>query len=53
LGEADLNLSSYSEGGDFKFMKLPLRKCADEDAYIEIGIRGLENTNNKSARSSG
>ena len=39
LGEADLNLSDYLEN-EYKILKLPLRKCGDPDAYIEIGLRG-------------
>jgi hypothetical protein len=39
LGEADLNLSDYTEN-DYKVMKIPLRKCADPDAYIEVALRG-------------
>jgi len=41
LGEADLNLSEYQEG-EFKIFKLPLKKCVDEDAYIEVGLRATE-----------
>lgn len=41
LGEADLNLSDYQEN-EYKYLKLPLRKCHDSDAYIEVGIRGTE-----------
>jgi hypothetical protein len=39
LGEADLNLSLYSEN-EFKILKLPLKGCSDSDAYIEVGIKG-------------
>lgn len=38
LGEADLNLCEYSET-DFKIVKLPLKKCLDEEAWIEVGLR--------------
>lgn len=38
LGEADLNLSEYFED-EFKVFKLPLKKCFDTDAYIEVGLR--------------
>jgi hypothetical protein len=38
LGEADLNLSDYSEG-DYKVIKLTLEKCMDPNAYIEVGLR--------------
>jgi hypothetical protein len=38
LGEADLNLSDYSET-EFKVFKIPLKKCLDETAYIEVGLR--------------
>jgi len=39
LGEADLNLSDYTEN-EYKTMKIPLRKCTDPDAYIEVALRG-------------
>jgi hypothetical protein len=39
LGEADLNLSEYQEN-EFKLIKLPLKNCADPEAYIEVGLRG-------------
>lgn len=48
LGDSDLNLCSYTENGDFKYMKLPLRHCQDDEAYIEIGIKGVENDDNTS-----
>jgi hypothetical protein len=38
LGEADLNLCDYSET-DFKIFRIPLKKCLDEEAYIEVGLR--------------
>lgn len=38
LGEADLNLRDYSEN-EFKILKLPLKKCNHEDAYVEVGLR--------------
>lgn len=41
LGEADLNLSEYEEGV-FKVFKLSLKKCKDDDAYIEVGLRATE-----------
>lgn len=37
-GEADLNLSEYSED-EFKIIKLMLKKCEDPNAYIEVGLR--------------
>lgn len=40
LGEADLNLRDYSEK-EFKIIKLPLKKCIDEEAFMEIGLRAL------------
>lgn len=40
LGEVDLNLSLYSEG-EPKYYKLPLRKCVDPEAYLEVTILGL------------
>jgi len=50
LGEADLNLSEYSEG-EFKIMKLPLKNCSDTDAFIEIGIKGSQAKEKKEAPS--
>ena len=38
MGEADLNLSEYSEE-ESKIFKLPLIKCFDPEAYIEVGLR--------------
>jgi hypothetical protein len=51
LGEADLNLSDYSET-EFKIFKLPLKKCLDEDAYIEVGLRATQSKEklNRSSR---
>ena len=40
LGEADLNLSNYTEN-EFKIIKLPLKNCSDPDGFIEIGLRGV------------
>ena len=47
LGEADLNLSEYSEGED-KILKLPLRKCFDSEAYIEVSIKATPARDTKS-----
>ncbi|CDW77592.1 UNKNOWN [Stylonychia lemnae] len=41
LGEADLNLCDYGEN-DYRNLKLPLRKCDDSAAYIEVAIRGTQ-----------
>lgn len=38
LGEAELNLSDYAEN-QYKSFKLPLKNCADSEAYIEVGLR--------------
>lgn len=38
LGEADLNLSEYAEH-EFKIFKLPLKNCADPEAFIEVGLK--------------
>ncbi len=38
LGEADLNLSDYSEN-EFKIFKINLKNCADPEGYIEVGLR--------------
>ncbi len=34
-----MNLSDYTEN-DYKVMKIPLKKCADPDAFIEVALRG-------------
>lgn len=41
LGEADLNLSDYLEN-EYKTFKLPLKNCADADAFIEVGLRATQ-----------
>jgi hypothetical protein len=41
LGEANLDLSLYGED-EVKILKLPLLKCADPDAYIEVGMKAYE-----------
>ena len=51
LGEADLNLRDYSES-EFKIHKLTLKKCVDDDAIIEVGLRASP-AKQKSARNSG
>lgn len=38
MGEANLNLSEYSEE-ESKIFKIPLRKCFDPEAYIEVGLK--------------
>jgi len=48
LGEADLNLSEYYED-EFKTFKLLLKKCADPDAYIEVGLRATPSKEKSSA----
>lgn len=50
LGEAELNLSDYSEG-EFKVLRLPLRNCADPDAVIEVGLKGSQAKERKEAPS--
>lgn len=42
LGEADLNLAECSFTNEFKYLKLNLLKCKDENAYIEVGMKGTE-----------
>ncbi len=49
LGEADLNLAEYHED-EFKYMKLPLRKCDDTEAFIEVGIRATPAPNKDMAQ---
>jgi hypothetical protein len=49
LGEADLNLSDYSES-EFKIFKIPLKKCLDESAYIEVGLRATPAKDKTSSR---
>jgi len=44
LGEAELNLSDYILG-EYKSFKLPLNKCMDESAVIEVAIRANEGVN--------
>lgn len=41
LGEAQLNLSDYLID-EFKIIRLPLQKCVDDEAYIEIGLKAVE-----------
>ena len=41
LGEADLNLCDYSEG-EFRYVKLPLKGCADSEAYVEVGLKATQ-----------
>lgn len=41
MGEANLNLSEYEED-EWKTFKLPLNKCDDPNAYIEIGMKAFE-----------
>ena len=33
---------------EFKIMKLPLKKCSDEEAYIEVGLKGSPSKESKS-----
>jgi hypothetical protein len=49
LGEANLDLSLYQEG-EVKIFKLPLNKCNDPDAYIEVGMKAFEADDKNSAR---
>lgn len=39
LGECELNLRNYNEG-EFRILKLHLKKCIDEEAYMEVGLKG-------------
>lgn len=41
LGEAELNLSDYTEN-EYKIFKLPLTKCSDDEAFIEVGLRATQ-----------
>ena len=41
LGKAELDLSLYGED-TFNIQKLPLKDCAYEDAYIEVGLKGVQ-----------
>jgi len=52
LAEADLDLSSFPEDGQFKYRKLPLKRCEDPDGYLEVGIQGKEDNRNLSQKSS-
>ena len=38
LGETELNLREYNEK-EFKILKLHLKKCIDDDAFMEVGLR--------------
>ena len=49
LGEANLDLSLYVEN-ESKIIKLPLLKCADPDAYIEVGMKAFESGDKAKAR---
>ncbi len=49
LGEANLDLSLYGEN-ESKIIKLPLNKCADPDAYIEVGMKAFEADDKSKAR---
>jgi N-terminal C2 in EEIG1 and EHBP1 proteins len=41
LGEAELNLSDYVENEE-KLFKIPLSKCEDPDAFIEVGMKAYD-----------
>jgi len=49
LGEADLDLSLYHED-EVVTLKLSLRKCADPDAFIEVGMKAYDAEDKSSAR---
>ena len=38
LGEAELNLSDYIMG-EYKSFRIPLTKCVDDEAFIEVALR--------------
>lgn len=50
LGEADLNLCEFGDK-DFKSLKLKLKNCQDENAFIEVALRGkpVEEANMRSS----
>ncbi len=47
IGEADLNLSEYTEN-EYKILKIPMKNCADPDAFIEVGLKGSQAKEKKS-----
>ena len=48
MGEADLNLAESSLDHEFKYLKLKLKKCNDDDAFIEVGMKAAEASLEKS-----
>jgi hypothetical protein len=53
LGEADLNLAETSMDHDFKYLKLTLKKCQDENAFIEVGMKAADAANDLQKSRSG
>jgi len=41
IGKAELDLSSYGHDS-FNELKLPLKECKYENAFIQIGLKGVE-----------
>ena len=50
LGETEVNLRDYSED-HFKIIRLHLKKCIDNEAFIEVGLKASV-SKNKSNRNS-
>eukprot|EP00349_Pseudokeronopsis_sp_Brazil_P001997 CAMPEP_0202961204 /NCGR_PEP_ID=MMETSP1396-20130829/5262_1 /ASSEMBLY_ACC=CAM_ASM_000872 /TAXON_ID= /ORGANISM="Pseudokeronopsis sp., Strain Brazil" /LENGTH=63 /DNA_ID=CAMNT_0049680861 /DNA_START=249 /DNA_END=440 /DNA_ORIENTATION=+ len=48
LAEADLDLCKFPEDGQFKYWKLPLKRCDDPDGFIEVGLMGRDDDRNAS-----
>ena len=49
MGEAELDLSDYVEN-EVKLFKIPLTKCDDPDAFIEIGMKAYDVEQKESTR---
>ena len=41
LGTADLDLSQFNDG-DYRMHQIPLENCQYENAFIEVGLKGVE-----------
>ena len=40
LGKCELNLSLYGDG-EFNILKIPVQDCSSEEAYVEVGLKGV------------
>jgi hypothetical protein len=41
IGKAELDLSNYGHDS-FNELRLPLKECQYENAYIQVGLKGVE-----------